>query len=230
MSFAQTPEGKPVYPESFSDLEWQAIKSSYKVGDFLLPCCKSPAIPKTSLNGVKFFAHHTDECLTAPESLWHLAAKDTVIKALLHLGATPILEQPMGDTQERMKPDVHFRWESRFIAIEAQHSYQTLGEYLRRQKRYESNKVEGYWLLYPARYQTLAKALGRFRLKRDFGGKFPANGFLPAIPELPIAMFDPEAEGGRISGAGSLNISLNAWLEAVINRRFICSEGAWRIT
>jgi hypothetical protein len=31
------------------------------------------------------------------------------------------------------------------------------------------------------------KALARFRLKRDFGGKFPDEGYYPYIPELPLA-------------------------------------------
>jgi competence protein CoiA len=229
MPFAQTPDGKPIYPESFSDLEWQAIKSSYQLGDFLLPCCKSPAIPKTSINGVKYFAHYANECSTAPESLWHLDAKDALIKALLQLGASPILEQPINGTRARMKPDVYFLWEGRIIAIEVQHSHQTLKEYLRRQQRYESENVEGYWLLYAQRYLTLSKALGQFRLKRDFGGNYPASGFFPAIPELPIAIFDPEIEGGRITGAGGLRISLAEWLEAVVSRKFSCSNGEWRI-
>ena len=229
MPFVQTPDGRPIYPESISDEDWLATKSSYQLGDFLLPCCKSPAIPKTSINGVKFFAHHTDECSTAPESLWHLAAKDAVIKTLLQFGANPILEQAINETQARMKPDVHFLWEGRIIAIEAQHSYQTLNEYLRRQQRYESHHVEGYWLLYPQCYSTLARALRQFRLKRDFGGKMPAGGFFPAIPELPIAIFDPEAGDGRITGAAGLSASLAEWLKSVVDKRFVCSKGAWRI-
>lgn len=229
MSFAQTPDGKPIYPESFSDTEWQSIKSTYQVGDFLLPCCKSPAIPKTSINGVRFFAHYTDECSTAPESHWHLATKDAVVRALIQFGANPILEQPIDGTRARMKPDVHFQFEGRIIAIEVQHSYQTLNEYLRRQQRYESDVVEGYWLLYPPCYLTLSKALGQFRLKRDFGGNVPTNGFFPAISELPTAMFDFEFEGGRVIGAGGLNTSLAEWVDAIINRNFEYREGAWII-
>ena len=208
MPFAQTTEGRPIYPESFNDLEWETIKNSYQIGDFWLPCCQSPAIPKTSINGVKFFAHYNDECLTRPESLWHLAAKDAVIKALLRFGANPVLEQVISDIQVPMKPDVHFLWEGRMIAIEAQHSYQTLKEYLRRQQRYESCNVEGYWLLHPERYLTLSKALGRLKMKRDFGNIQPASSFFAAISDLPVARFDPASQGGRITGAAFLNASL----------------------
>jgi hypothetical protein len=227
--FVQMIDGKPIYPESFSNLEWQTLKNSYQVGDFLMPCCRVPAIPKTSINGVKFFAHQSDECATAPESQWHVATKNHLIKMLNIFGATPRLEQSIQGVHARMKSDVYFTWEARSIAIEVQHSYQTLDEYMRRQQRYHAEGIENYWLLYHPRYQTLAKSLGRFRLNRDFGGKFPPNGFFPAISELPIAVFSPDAEGGRITGAAHLNVSLAEWLAAIINKTFICSEGAWKI-
>ena len=50
----------------FSLSEWEALKQSAQLGDFILPCCQAPAVLKTSIRGVPFFAHLTDECATAP--------------------------------------------------------------------------------------------------------------------------------------------------------------------
>ena len=59
----------------FSDSEWEVLKRNYVIGDFLMTCCQSPAVLKTSPNGLKFFSHYSDECATAPETIWHIQAK-----------------------------------------------------------------------------------------------------------------------------------------------------------
>lgn len=229
MSFVQTPEGKPIFPELYSNEEWEALKNSYKIGDFIFPCCHSPAIPKTSINGVKFFAHHTNECSTTPESIWHLAAKNSIAKALNKMDMTAILEQPIKNTLEQARPDIQFQVNNRTIAIEIQHSYQTLGKYISRQERYMRNNVEGYWLLYYPRYITLAKSLARLRIKRDFEGKHPTNAFFPAIPELPVAIFNPGVDDGIVTGAGTVSIPIKNWLQAIIEQKLACINGVWRI-
>ena len=57
----------------------------------------------------------------------------------------------------------------RKIAVEIQHSHQTLDEYLRRQKRYRSAEVECYWLLPGNRFITLGRSLYRHAIRKEFG-------------------------------------------------------------
>ena len=59
---AWTRNGQPIDATAFEQTEWEAMKQRYAVGDFVMPCCASPAIPKTSINGYPFFAHLSDDC------------------------------------------------------------------------------------------------------------------------------------------------------------------------
>lgn len=229
MSFVLSVDGTPIYPDDFNESEWEALKRSHSVGDFLMPCCSSPAIPKTSINGVQFFSHLSDECVTSPESKWHLASKEAIIRGLARLGVDAILEHSFRGNPGKIKSDVYFEWGDRRIAIEVQHSYQTLTEYLQRQEKYRLQGVENYWLLYQPRYMTLIKSVTRLRMKRDFGGKLPPGGFFAVIPELPVAAFDPESEGGRVFGGYPLQASLSEWLSALLGGSFQYIDGAWRI-
>ncbi|MEI6715150.1 MAG: competence protein CoiA family protein [Verrucomicrobiota bacterium] len=225
--FAQTNRGQPVFPESFTEQEWLTLKGSYQVGDFLMPCCGASAIPKVSINGVRFFAHQSDECASAPESQWHIATKNQLARTLLQVGEQPIIEQSIDDKLVHAKPDVQFVSKDQRIAIEVQHSYQTLDEYLRRQKRYSDAGVRCYWLLYLPQYSTLAKATARRRIKREFAGALPPGGMFPTIPELPVAIFAPDECGGRVTGAGNLNLPLTHWLTAITARQFQWVNGVW---
>lgn len=230
VSFAITSAGEPVYPEKFSETEWLALKDSYQVGDFLMPCCTSPAVPKTSINGIQFFSHLADECKTSPESQWHIATKDKVVRGLSQLGITAHLEHPTHGSSGRIKSDVFFKWGERKIAIEVQHSYQTLNEYLRRQKKYDSEGIENYWLIYKPRYLTLCKSIGRLRIRRDFGNQFPPEGFFPVLPELPIALYIPEIDDGIVTGGSPLRAPLIEWLTGLLTKGFRYTDGAWRLT
>ena len=51
-----------------------------------MPDCECLAIPKTSVNGIPFFAHYSDECTSAPETKWHLDAKELVVLSLGNMG------------------------------------------------------------------------------------------------------------------------------------------------
>lgn len=57
-----------------------------------MPCCRSRAVLKTSINGLQFFAHHSDECATAPETIWHFQAKDLLYGTLGAFGVDPKTE------------------------------------------------------------------------------------------------------------------------------------------
>lgn len=65
---AWTRDGRPVDAATFSSPEWEQLKQSAQLGDFMMSCCKAPAVLKTSINGLPFFAHLSDECATAPET------------------------------------------------------------------------------------------------------------------------------------------------------------------
>ena len=59
-----------------TDDQWVAIKTSYRGMNLSMRCCSSPAIPKVSSLGARFFAHKSRAgCQTAPESPEHLQAK-----------------------------------------------------------------------------------------------------------------------------------------------------------
>ncbi len=124
---------------------------------------------------------------------------------------------------------MHFTHEGRNIAIEVQHSHQTLQDYLTRQTRYELDGVECYWLLYPKRYMTLARAIGKYRLKRDFAGKPPKDGFFPCIPELPVARFELNDVIEFVKGAGFFELSLQDWIRGLVEKKFCYQKGNWVI-
>lgn len=112
----------------------------------------------------------------------------------------------------------------RKIAVEIQHSHQTLDEYLRRQKRYRSAEVECYWLLPGNRFITLGRSLYRHAIRKEFGGIVPAN--LPGqfcIPELPHSVVELDDEP-RIRGY-LLDVSVREWVEAIVARRYVFSTG-----
>lgn len=219
--------GKPVLAESFNERDWQALKDSYKVGDLLMPCCMAPAIPKTSPNFLQFFAHYSDECSSSPESQWHLATKEALVKELLSLGIEPKFEEPGRSAISAWKADVFFVVEERQIVIEVQHSYQHLRDYLSRQERYVQSGVDAYWLLYLPRYMTLSKSLLKHRIKTEFSGEL-LHGTLQCVPELPIACFDPSDEHGMVKGV-KLRATLKDWLKSLISNEFKYDTGAWTI-
>jgi competence protein CoiA len=138
LTFAVTVDGKPIFPESFSDSDWQSLKESYRVGDFITPCCRTPAIPKTSINFVRFFSHYSDGCASSPESLWHLSSKDHIARELASMGISAVLERPAGGAAAKLKSNVYFEANQRRIAVEVQHSYQHLSDYIKRQEKYSA--------------------------------------------------------------------------------------------
>ncbi|MGO1845614.1 MAG: hypothetical protein ACTHZZ_04325, partial [Halomonas sp.] len=63
-------DGQPVDATAIPSGEWDNLKRNSQLGDFIMPCCKAPAVLKTSINNIPFFAHHANECDTAPETIW----------------------------------------------------------------------------------------------------------------------------------------------------------------
>ena len=193
-------------------------------------CCKAPAIPKTSQNYLQFFAHYSDECDSSPESQWHLATKEAVFKELLKLNLKAEIEKTGGHKGMMWQADVFFQHAGRKFAIEIQHSYQHLIDYLARQERYVESGVEAYWILYHPRYLTLTHSLVRYRLKHEFGNKFPEGGLFPGIPTLPVVYYDLSNNQGMVKGANFFQATLLNWIESIISGKFECRGGVWNIS
>jgi hypothetical protein len=68
--------GEPFASFLLCDEEWRTIGSNYRAMRLSMRCCSSPAIPKLSSLGTRFFAHKSrSDCQVAPESAEHLLAK-----------------------------------------------------------------------------------------------------------------------------------------------------------
>lgn len=127
-------DGEPLAGH-FTELEWEALKAQSQTDPsaFKMPCCQSRAVLKTSMQGLQFFSHYSDECATAPETIWHIEGKDLIFGALKFFGMNPRSEVPGGTGKDRWKADIYFEVGARKIAIELQRSYQHLRDFERRQ-------------------------------------------------------------------------------------------------
>jgi hypothetical protein len=227
---AWTRNGQPVNADAIPIQDWEALKLIAQLGDYLMPCCKAPAVLKTSINGVPFFAHLSDECATAPETKWHKAGKASVLASLKTLGIEGREEVPgRSPTGAKWEADVLFSVNGRTIVVELQRSYQHLRDYTRRQDRYGASGVECYWLVRHESFLTLSKATARLLLKRDYGNVFPPNGIgTGMLPELPVAMLEADGQNRVMFGQGK-GATVQAWLEGVINGSYQYRAGSWNL-
>lgn len=223
---ARTKAGETIEAYRFESAEWESLKASYTLGDFLTTCCDSLAVLKTSQNGFPFFAHHSDECATAPETIWHKTAKALICSYLSRSGITAVEEHASPD--RTWIADVYFETSGRKIAIELQHSYQSLPKYLERQRRYQAAGLESYWLLYPKRFETLCSSVGKWRIRNEFGGKLPAEGLFACSSELPFLELQTEP-APRVKGAKFFCPSLKEWLTSILKGSFAWDGSVWTI-
>jgi competence protein CoiA len=193
-------------------------------------CCPSPAVPKTSINGFPFFAHYADECNSAPETIWHLDAKELVALNLSNIGIQCEREKDGKPLGWNWVADVYFVFDGRQIVVELQHSYQHLEDYQRRQKLYRECGVECYWLLYEACYSTVLKAMRNWYVRNELGGKFPKKGIAhPALMrDVPIALLD--TDNGNVVRGAHLNVTVRGFLTSITEKRFSWRDGAWFIS
>lgn len=218
---AITIDGEILDSNSFNDKSWNFLKKNYKIGNLKMICCHSNAIPKTSINFKKFFAHQNDECETAPETIWHKTTKRLIIDELLKQGYRAV-EEKQGD---KWIADVYLDLDGRKIVFEIQQSPQTLTTYLQRQNTYTNAGIETYWLLYKPRYETITKAIKKYVLK-ELKNKLPPEGIYPSLNNLPIFYID-EIED-KVKGVGLFNHSIRDFLLSIINNR-ISYDKTWKI-
>jgi hypothetical protein len=227
---AWTRDGQPVDAAIIPSADWEALKQTVQLGDFVMSCCNAPAVLKTSINGLPFFAHLSDECGTAPETKWHKAGKAAVLAALNGMGIEGCEEVPgRSPGGDKWEADVLFSVPDRTIVIELQRSYQHLRDFIRRQERYAASGVECYWLLRKETFFTLAKGTSRLLLKREFGNVFPPGGIgTGMLPELPIAMLETEGEQ-LVQFGGFKTATVPTWLAGILNSSYQYRGGSWNI-
>lgn len=220
-----------VHCEEYDRLTWESLKDSYTVGDLLMTCCQGDAVPKTSINGLQFFAHNAGECSTSPESKWHINSKALISHTARSMGLNCKEEVSGGASPDKWRADVYIEFESRKIAIEIQHSPQTLRHYFKRQAAYEKSGVEAYWVLYEDRFRTLAHAMLRYKFEND--PKFKENFFAighgyPMIADFPAFSLHHNLEP-QIQCTPALKVSPQKWLKALVEKKFIFDNGKWLI-
>ena len=183
-------------------------------------------MPKTSENGLQFFAHLSNECETAPETIWHKTAKE-MIRNYCEQRSIFCKTERSEPENRKWQSDVYIEINSRQVAIEIQRSYQHRDEFFRRQSRYVEGGVECFWLLRKDVYGTLVSTDQKLRVRTVYGGKIPKP--MPICSEqLPIAYleFDPEI---WVKGAGLFKASFEDWLSSVLEGRFIFDGRIWTI-
>ncbi|OXI80616.1 hypothetical protein CFB50_19315 [Burkholderia sp. AU33423] len=228
---AWTRDGRPVDAAAFSISEWDLLKESTQLGDFLMPCCRAPAVLKTSINGLPFFAHLSVECATAPETQWHRSGKTAVLAALNGMGIAGAEEVPGASPGgDRWAADVLFSVAGRTIVIELQRSYQHLRDFLRRQERYIASGVECYWLVRHETFLTLSRSTTRLLLKRDFGNVFPREGIgTGMLPELPVAMLMSTDNEFLVLFGGMKTATVRTWLAGILGSAYQYRDGSWNL-
>ncbi|MBF8644601.1 hypothetical protein IRZ76_06635 [Pseudomonas pudica] len=199
---------EPVWAGEFSHEEWEGLKARSLTDAFAfkMACCNARAVLKTSINGLQFFAHYSDECATAPETVWHIEGKDLVFGALKFFGVKPRSEVPGGTAKDRWKADIYFEIGERKIAIELQRSYQHLRDYVRRQERYARYGVECYWLVRPEAARSLMKSIMNKRWKEEFERKMPPFGhMINTTSAFYFGILTPDKEMSIVSPGLALN-------------------------
>ncbi|STQ89997.1 competence protein CoiA [Iodobacter fluviatilis] len=227
---AWTRDGLPVNAATYLSVDWEILKQAAQLGDFVMPCCKAPAVLKTSINGLPFFAHLSDECATAPETIWHRSGKTAVLAALNELGIEGSDEvQGQSSNGDKWKADVLFSVGGRTIAIELQRSYQHLRDFTLRQDRYKDSSVECYWLVRQETFITLGKATSRQLITREFDNVMPPQGIGTGMPpNLPVAMLNTEGE--QLVHFGLLkSATVQAWLAGILNNNYQYRDGSWNL-
>lgn len=131
------------------DLPSPAFEALRGATDLVMTCCEARAIPKRSVLGLPFFAHHTrGTCEYAGESELHVLAKVEILRAARAAGWVADVEV-RGHTPEgqRWRADVLCERGRHRVAFEVQRSGIVLQELHARQALYRASGVRGFWLM-----------------------------------------------------------------------------------
>lgn len=138
-----------IFSFKFNETSWENLKVFYKSKQLVMPCCKNPAIPKTSKLGNYFFAHGTrGDCNYLPESPEHIYIKTLVANAAIEAG-WEVTTEHSGETPQGEKwiADVFCRKRKVQLALEIQCSSQTEKDTRLRQARYDKSNIRCCWFL-----------------------------------------------------------------------------------
>lgn len=135
---------------SLSEGDWEKICGEPK-GTYLMPATQWPAVPKVSINGLRFFAHYNGfgGLKPEPESYAHTRLKIDIVKAARSLGYIANCEMD-GEAPDgaAWRADVLVTdSKGQKTAFEVQLSGQTLRDFRRRTKRYGASNVKCCWIL-----------------------------------------------------------------------------------
>ncbi len=148
---------------SLSNDEWDKLCSA-PIGTLVMPRTNWPAIPKTSIRGLRFFAHHSGypDKLPKPKSYAHIRLQIDIVKAARELGFQANLEvyEPNANTPNWIADVLVADKNGRSVAFEVQLSSQHLDDFIERTSRYKKSNIDVCWLISekPVGYR-LCKAL-----------------------------------------------------------------------
>jgi len=142
--------GERIEAFSVSVEEWKMHCLAQR-GTLVTPVSSWPAVPKTSINGLRFFAHHPgySGLLPKPESYAHTRLKIDVVKAARALGYHAEVEVCGRDPEgAEWRADVLVTSpKGKRTAFEIQLSSQHLRDFCFRTQRYRRSSVECYWII-----------------------------------------------------------------------------------
>jgi hypothetical protein len=142
--------GELVEAFSLTEVEWEALSSSSK-GTLRMPRSDWPAIPKTSIRGLRFFAHHPGYPgkLPKPESYAHTRLKIDTVKAARALGYQANVEVAGSapDGTQWIADTLITHSNGKRIAFEVQLSSQHLRDFRLRTEKYRQSSVECCWIV-----------------------------------------------------------------------------------
>lgn len=171
---------EPIYAFNFRPDAWQKLRE--RASELRFPCCDAGVVLKRSRIGTQFFAHaRKGACITGPESIEHLQAKDAIARAAIAAGWKAETEvrgrSPAGDD---WIADVLVTRGSVKLAFEVQWARQATEVTQIRQARYETSGVRALWLMRQKDIPKPSKALPAFLIERT------DNGFCIAVDWDPI--------------------------------------------
>ncbi len=193
-----------------TDDRWTAIKTSYRGMSLSMRCCSSPAIPKVSSLGTRFFAHKSRaRCQTAPESPEHLQAKFIIAESAEAAGWRASTEEsgtdPDGNT---WIADVICTRRKATVAFEVQLVTQSLEVIRARQERYRRSGIRGLWLI-------------------KFRGRKSAGESCQPCRDLPMVFLDVREPANitvEIGGSSEVSIPLADFVKGALTGKFLWAE------
>ena len=142
--------GSMVEAFSANDVQWDNICKAPR-GKWLMPRSDWPAVPKTSIRGLRFFAHYKgySGTLPKPESYAHTRLKIDIVMAARALGYRADMEVAGSDLNgaDWVADVLVLAGSDARFAFEVQLSSQHLNDFRARTERYRRSGIECCWIV-----------------------------------------------------------------------------------